>query len=699
MSHAADAERAPDGRMIEIHSAGIARIPFLEALLGAPVRRGNALSGLNGTRPDAVAGWGLRPSALAARKRAGQLGVPYLALEDGFLRSFGAGAEYPAVSMVVDPEGIYYDGTRPSALEGLLASDRDLLDGIEEDVDEAMALVKRHRLSKYNHAGVDCPPLSAGGRKRVLVVDQTVGDMSVTLAGASAATFEEMLELARREHPDALCIVKTHPEVSAGQKAGYLTHIADDARTRVLREDVNPLALLEQVDHLYVVSSQMGFEGLLLDKPVTCLGLPWYAGWGLTRDRRQCERRQRRRSVRELFAAAYFHYTRYLDPVSHRQGSIFDAISWLLRQRTMAQRLPRRMICVGFRRWKAANVRPMLSPRAGRVMFVPDAARARALAPGPGDALVHWSAKAPDGVAQLAADAGCALLRMEDGFVRSVGLGSDLIRPLSLALDAQGMYFDPGRPSDLEHTLNHARFTPGELASARRVRAFMVAHGITKYNLEPARPVAWPSQGREVVLVPGQVEDDVSVRLGCGPVAGNLALLRQAREAHPRAYIVYKPHPDVASGNRRGAVARDELRGLADHVETEASVVSCIEACDVMHTMTSLSGFDALLRGKRVVAHGRPFYAGWGLTEDRMAMPRRERALTLDELVAGALLRYPIYWDWELKGYTTCEAVLTRIVETRDALEREGRLRSLRVGYARRQWRKLDTLLRARFAP
>ncbi|MDF3943418.1 capsular polysaccharide biosynthesis protein, partial [Achromobacter denitrificans] len=93
--------------MIEIHSAGIARIPFLEALLGAPVRRGNALSGLNGTRPDAVAGWGLRPSALAARKRAGQLGVPYLALEDGFLRSFGAGAEYPAVSMVVDPEGIY----------------------------------------------------------------------------------------------------------------------------------------------------------------------------------------------------------------------------------------------------------------------------------------------------------------------------------------------------------------------------------------------------------------------------------------------------------------------------------------------------------------------------------------------------------------------------------------------------------------
>jgi capsular polysaccharide export protein len=685
--------------MIEIHSAGVARIPFLEALLGAPVRRGNALAGLNGRRPDAVAGWGLRPSAQAARKRAAQLGVPYLALEDGFLRSFGAGADYPTVSMVVDPEGIYYDGTRPSALERMLASDLDLPAGIEDDVDEAMALVKAHRLSKYNHAGADCPPLSAGGRKCVLVVDQTVGDMSVTLGGADASTFAELLETARREHPGALCIVKTHPEVSEGRKAGYLTHVADDADTRVLREDVNPLALLEQVDHLYVVSSQMGFEGLLLGKPVTCLGMPWYAGWGLTRDRQRCARRTRRRSVRELFAAAYFHYTRYLDPVSRRQGSIFDAISWLLRQRIMAERLPRRMICVGFRRWKAANVRPMLSLRAGRVLFVPDARRAQALAPGPGDALVHWSARAPDGLARLAAQAGCPMLRMEDGFVRSVGLGSDLIRPLSLALDGQGMYFDPSRPSDLEQTLNRARFTPGELAAARRARAFMVAHGITKYNLEPARPVAWRTQGREVVLVPGQVEDDVSVRLGCGPVADNLALLRQARQAHPDGYIVYKPHPDVASGNRRGAVTRGELGGLADHVETEASVVSCIDACDVVHTMTSLSGFDALLRGKRVVTHGRPFYAGWGLTEDRMAMPRRERALTLDELVAGALLRYPVYWDWELRGYTTCEAVLCRIAETRDALEREGRLKSLRAGYARRQWRKLDTLLRARFAP
>ncbi|MGF1644795.1 MAG: hypothetical protein ACFCUJ_14235, partial [Thiotrichales bacterium] len=120
---------------------------------------------------------------------------------------------------------------------------------------------------------------------------------------------------------------------------------------------------------------------------------------------------------------------------------------------------------------------------------------------------------------------------------------------------------------------------------------------------------------------------------------------------------------------------------------------------DEVHTMTSLTGFDALLRGKQVVTYGQPFYAGWGLTRDladsRTAFVRRTRQLELDELVAGALLRYPRYWDWTLRGFTTCEAVLHRIVETRDALEATGRLDRLRLGYARRQWRKLGILARA----
>jgi len=165
------------------------------------------------------------------------------------------------------------------------------------------------------------------------------------------------------------------------------------------------------------------------------------------------------------------------------------------------------------------------------------------------------------------------------------------------------------------------------------------------------------------------VEDDASILRGCEEVRSNLALLRAARDACPDAFIVYKPHPDVLAGNRKGRAALAQALDIADHIETEISMVNCVEACSEVHTMTSLSGFEALMRGKRVVVYGRPFYAGWGLTEDRLPMPRRKRSLTLDQLVAGTLLRYPVYWDLILKGVTTCEAVLYRIVEQRDALK------------------------------
>lgn len=701
--------------MLGVTSRGILRLPFLASLLGEPVAKVRPTSAVRQFR--AIAGWGRRPSTASARKLAARMGVGFIALEDGFLRSFGTGTYFPPLSLVVDDQGIYYDSTSTSALEAMLDSGTDLLAGIAADVARAKALVLQHRLSKYNHAPLlelgdfthpgprsESEEKNDGDVQRVLVIDQTAGDMSVMLGGATADTFAAMLAAARAENPHATIYVKTHPEVSSGRKGGYLTHVQDDARTVVLRQAANPLSLIEQMDRVYVVTSIMGFEALLAGKPVTVFGMPWYAGWGATDDRQSCSRRTRKRSVDELFAAAYFHYTRYLNPVTHQRGTIFDVIDWLVRQRETASRFcghhdKGRMICVGFPRWRMANTHPLLSLNPGHVVFVPSVPAARGQAPRPEDCLVYWGCEAPAGLQELAGACSCHALRMEDGFVRSVGLGSDLIRPLSLVLDARGIYFDPSRPSDLEHILNTGRFSDDEMARARQVRAFIVEHGITKYNLEPREPVAWPTGGKAVVLVPGQVENDASIRFGCTDVKTNLGLLQAARRAHPDAFIVYKPHPDVMSGNRAGKLALAQAGELADHVETRLSVVSCIEACDVVHTLTSLTGFDALLRGKRVVVYGQPFYAGWGLTEDVLdegvAFARRQRRLALDELVAATLLRYPIYWDWDLKGYTTCEAVLHRIVETRSVLEASGGLERLRAGFARRQLRKLGTLAKA----
>ena len=689
--------------VIGILSKTIRQLPFLESLLGGTVQAVG--SGRFGQRVDCVAGWGRKPSGLKAARYAQRKGLPYLALEDGFLRSQGTGETCPALSLVADSIGIYYDCTQPSALENLLNDNVNLLDGIAHDVRRAKSLILRHQLSKYNHAPiVSHDALRLTDSQRVLVIDQTAGDLSVGLGGASAETFYRMLEDARAENPQATIYVKTHPEVCSGRKRGYLTDVHDDERTVVLRDAVNPLSLIQQMDRVYVVTSTMGFEALLAGKPVSVFGLPWYSGWGATDDRQVCARRTRRRSVDELFAAAYFHYARYLDPVTRQAGTIFDVIEWLCRQRQMAARYPGRLVPVGFRRWKAYNLAPMLRPSGRGPDFVADAPTAAQQLLGPSSALVVWGRQVPEALQAVAQRQNSRVLHLEDGFVRSVGLGSDLIRPMSLVLDQQGLYFDPTQPSDLEGILTSLQCTTSELERARRVREFIVEHGITKYNTEPRQLAQWPhAAGRTVVLVPGQVEDDASIRFGCTTVKTNLELLKAARQAHPEAFIVYKPHPDVMSGNRVGQVGLEAARAWADHVETRLSVVSCIEACDEVHTMTSLAGFDALLRGKRVVTYGQPFYAGWGLTEDRaeggVAFARRQRRLSLDELVAGALLHYPLYWDWELQGYTSCEAVLHRIVEQRNPLEARGQLQKLSAGWLKRQWRKAKVLARAWWSP
>jgi len=690
---------------IGIFSRGILRIPFLAVLLqAAPMR----LRAWSTPRVECIAGWGLRPTTRKALVYADTHGLPYVALEDGFLRSFGTGEHFPPLSLVVDDEGIYYDCTRPSALERLLSSDADVLAADAALVQQAREKLLSAGLSKYNHAP-DLPEgmLRSNDVQRVLVVDQTAGDMSVAKGGADAGTFDAMLAAALAENPQATVYVKTHPEVTSGRKGGYLTGVQPDARTVVLRDAVNPMSLIAQMDKVYVVSSTMGFEALLAHKPVVCFGVPWYAGWGVTDDRQpqhaaMLRRGGRRRSVDELFAAGYMHYSRYLNPETRLSGSIADVILWLERQREMARRFSGRMICVGFPRWRAWNFRQMLSLHAEGVVHARNAGDAAALKPQRDDCLVCWGRVPPAGVQELADASGVRLLRMEDGFVRSVGLGSDLIPPQSFVLDAKGIYFDPGQPSELEDLLNTRAFTKQDLQRARNVRAFIVEHGITKYNLEPNRPVDWfstdrPQAGRQVVLVPGQVEDDASIRFGCDTdgVCTNLGLIQAARAAFPHAFIVFKPHPDVSSGNRKGHVEPAQALQHADCIEQGASVVSCIEACDVVVTMTSLTGFDALLRNKQVVVHGRPFYAGWGLTQDRLPVPRRSRPLCLDELVAGALLHYPLYWDPVLRGYTSCEAVLRRLLEQRTALEQSGGLHRLKSGWLRRQWRKSGVLLRS----
>ncbi|WP_420384407.1 capsular biosynthesis protein [Novosphingobium sp.] len=354
-----------------------------------------------------------------------------------------------------------------------------------------------------------------------------------------------------------------------------------------------------------------------------------------------------------------------------------------------------RTFVIGFRRWRAWNLTPVLRAEAGDIAFV---RHARTAHPRAGDRVIVWGAANPPGLDALIARSGATLVRIEDGFIRSVGLGSDLIAPHSLAFDDRGIYFDASRPSALEHLLMTAPEDAVLDARAARLRGFIVARALTKYNVESDASPTWHNAGRPVVLVPGQVETDASIALGGGTIRTNLALLQAARAARPDAFLVYKPHPDVMARNRRGALAHAAALRLADHVETTASIIACLAHTGEVHTMTSLSGFDALLRGVRVVTYGAPFYAGWGLTDDRAEHPafaRRTRRITLDQLVGAALLLYPRYWDPVAGRFTTAEAALATLAAARDALAQSPVPDRLISGFWRRQQRKARVLARA----
>jgi capsular polysaccharide export protein len=263
----------------------------------------------------------------------------------------------------------------------------------------------------------------------------------------------------------------------------------------------------------------------------------------------------------------------------------------------------------------------------------------------PNASVAVWRTKAaPEAIEELELK-GNPLIEVEDGFLRSRGLGADCIPPLSITVDRLGAYFDPSQPSELELSLEKGDFGPEVLARARKLRHLIVEAGLGKY--EQGRDVLdRPAGDRRHILVPGQVEDDRAVQLGgCGLVS-NLELLRKVREHAPEAYILYKPHPDVLAGHRRGAVSDKACLQFADEIVGDLSIGSLIDMVDEVHVNTSLAGFESLLRGKVVTTFGVPFYAGWGLTRDFGPVPsRRSAKRTLDELVAAALLFYPRYLD------------------------------------------------------
>jgi len=261
---------------------------------------------------DFVVGWGRKRNTFWARRYAARHHLPFISLEDGYLRSVGLGkAGSPSYSFVLDDFGTYYDCSSTNRLEAWLNSPKPVPEEARTTVDSALTRIRDLGLTKYN--GLPRLPLDRfePDREHVLVVDQVAGDLSLRHGGAESLKLADMVQAAHQDHPDAVIWIKAHPDSAAGYGRGLNND--DIASARFITELCDPIALLEPFCHIYVGTSLLGFEAVLRNLPVTCFGQPFYSGWGFTDDRLSPDRRDRRRSADEVFAAAYVGYSHYVD--------------------------------------------------------------------------------------------------------------------------------------------------------------------------------------------------------------------------------------------------------------------------------------------------------------------------------------------------------------------------------------------------
>ncbi|MEM6566333.1 MAG: capsular polysaccharide biosynthesis protein [Pseudomonadota bacterium] len=641
--HPYDAAGPDTDRRLFVYNGGFltqSRIKRILSLSGFKVT-------LGAPGPDDLVGvWGMSPTAHRGERVAAHRGAGLVRVEDAWLRSLFPGrAGAPPLGLVIDQSGIHYDPSIPSDLETLLAShpldDTALLDRARG----AIARMKEEHLSKFS--AVD-PQLEVPAPGYVLVVDQTEGDASVTASGADRNRFLEMLFVAREEHPGMPIVIKAHPETTQGYRKGYFGPADADDTIRFVTDPVSPWHLLDGAVAVFTVSSQLGFEAIFAGHKPRVFGAPFYAGWGLTTDEFPVQRRQRTLSRAQLFAATVLLYPKWYDVFADGLCSFETALDNLAAE-TRAWREDRQgWVGSKMRLWKRSHLQSVFGSHIPMI-FEDDPSKVRASQ----KPWMVWASKATVGHADA--------VRVEDGFLRSRGLGAELVPPLSLVLDDMGIYYDATSPSRLEQLIA-ARETlrPDQETRARNLIRRITRADLTKYNLDGA-PADVPDGHR--VLVVGQVEDDASLRLGGTDVRTNASLLAAARAAHPDAVVIYKTHPDVDAGLRDGG---NPNTALADLVLRSTSTANLLAKVDEVWTITSLLGFEALLRGLPVTTIGVPFYAGWGLTDDLAVVPPRRRALpSVTGLVHACLIDYPRYIHPDTQLPCPVEAVVTWLENTK----------------------------------
>mgnify|MGYP000045587420 FL=1 len=684
-------------------SRGIANNPQVKTVLNTHKVR--LLSLFTSLKPlsSIFVGWGYKSTAAKARGLSQSLNRPYWALEDGFISWLNhptLAKPHERLSYIIDKYGIYYDASKPSGLDACLASGDNFN---QARIGQLLEQLIKLKVSKYNQSRCDPPSwltqLKKSGKPVILLVDQTFNDASIEYSGGGEHSFKAMLAWALnalKNDSSASVVIKVHPDVILGSKKGYLYSLLGDLadpsvenRIHVLSQDVCPTDLIAMCEHVATVSSQLGFEALWQGKSVTCFAWPFYAGRGLTQDLASTPLGYDRAptTMAQLVHSALILYPRYLHPDTQLPCEIEDILNFL-----QAHFLCRQLHCDHLNihnvsLWKRSFIPEFVAQSASRLKYVVAVDNVASASASNGRHLI-WGMKSPKLGPQD------SVWRIEDGFIRSVGLGADLRRPTSLIIDDLGIYYNGKQPSRLEELLNNVSMNEYEYQRTGKLISDVQKSAITKYNVESTQAgeltrLKHSAGGQEIILVTGQYQQDLSMQYGTCDIKTNMALLQQVSQDFPSAFIIYKEHPDVYSGVRPGKLEAATVLQYASEYVTNINITSLFTISDRICTICSLSGFEALMRGIKVSTYGLPFYAGWGLTDDHLDISRRKTKLNLPELVYMSLVVYPRYVNWNTRTITTPESVIQQL-----SLERKNSVR-LKSSWLSRQGRKARYLLQS----
>lgn len=271
--------------------------------------------------------------------------IPIFFADEGFIRSITPTPDtkyddkYKQVFSYNFDYSSYYDVFNKTYFEELLNSEYELTNKEQERAQIALSKIIKNYLSKYNHQPIYWPSIGNYGCKKVLVIDQAFNDWSIARGAVTDGVFQKMLDDALAENPESDILLKIHPDMIANKHRGNaqtpLSHYNSESLKKVflITEPINPICILSYVDKIYVCSSQMGFESLMLNKKTIIYGAPFYAGWGVGEVRNtssMLKRRHKNRSVIEIFYFMYIKYTKYINPQTFQACQIEEFIDAMI---------------------------------------------------------------------------------------------------------------------------------------------------------------------------------------------------------------------------------------------------------------------------------------------------------------------------------------------------------------------------------